>query len=114
MATEEAIDLLPDGSIRSRVPARIGLLGNPSDGYGGKVLALSVDNFYAVVTLRPSQRLEFVPDPQSDANSFADLSCFQAHIQGKHVYASGRSFSLNASLHPCIETIEINRKKGTS
>ena len=37
------------GWVTSRVYARIGLLGNPSDGYGGKTIALSIDNFWAEV-----------------------------------------------------------------
>lgn len=35
--------------ITSRVFARVGLLGNPSDGYGGACLSLSLANFYAEV-----------------------------------------------------------------
>lgn len=38
--------------------ARAGLLGNPSDGYFGKTLALLVRNFRARVLLYPSARLE--------------------------------------------------------
>jgi len=40
----------PDGSLRSRVFARIGLLGNPSDGFEGAVIGLSQANFWAEVT----------------------------------------------------------------
>jgi glucuronokinase len=35
--------------ITSRVFARIGLLGNPSDGYDGKCIALSLENYFAEV-----------------------------------------------------------------
>lgn len=35
--------------------ARVGLLGNPSDGYGGKALAFSLGNFDARVTLEPAE-----------------------------------------------------------
>lgn len=35
--------------IVSRVFARIGLLGNPSDGYFGKTIAFSLANYYAEV-----------------------------------------------------------------
>ena len=38
--------------------ARAGLLGNPSDGYFGKTLAMTVRNFRARVLLYPSARLE--------------------------------------------------------
>ena len=35
--------------ITSRVHARIGLLGNPSDGYNGKTISFALANFYAEV-----------------------------------------------------------------
>lgn len=40
---------------------RAGLLGNPSDGYYGKTIALLVRNFRARVVLYPSARLEIKP-----------------------------------------------------
>lgn len=36
--------------ITCRVHARVGLLGNPSDGFYGKTLSLSLANFYAEVS----------------------------------------------------------------
>ena len=41
--------------------ARAGLLGNPSDGYGGKAIAISVCTFRAQVTIEAAERLEIVP-----------------------------------------------------
>ena len=38
-------------SVSVRVPARVGLLGNPSDLYGGAVLGFALDDFGATVTL---------------------------------------------------------------
>lgn len=38
-----------DIPITSRVYARIGLLGNPSDGYNGKTISFALANFYAEV-----------------------------------------------------------------
>lgn len=49
--------------ITHSVPARVGLLGNPSDGYGGRTLALTVDKFSATVELEESERLEIVAAP---------------------------------------------------
>lgn len=40
------------GVIRSRVHSRIGLLGNPSDGFGGACISLSLANFHAEVRER--------------------------------------------------------------
>ncbi len=36
------------------MPARVGLLGNPSDGYGGRTLGLALEAFAATVTLVPT------------------------------------------------------------
>lgn len=41
--------------------ARAGLLGNPSDGYFGKTIAMLIRNFRARVLLYPSARLEIRP-----------------------------------------------------
>jgi len=38
-------------SLRARSHPRIGILGNPSDGYGGRVLSLTFTNFHAEVDL---------------------------------------------------------------
>ncbi len=51
--------------------ARAGILGNPSDGYYGKTLALLVRNFRARVLLYPSARLEIKP-------SKADMPVFES------------------------------------
>jgi len=51
--------------------ARAGLLGNPSDGYFGKTIALIVRNFRARVLLYPSARLEIKP-------SKADMPIFES------------------------------------
>lgn len=40
-----------DGPVRCRVHARIGLLGNPSDGFQGATIAVSLANFWAEVGL---------------------------------------------------------------
>jgi glucuronokinase len=51
--------------------ARAGLLGNPSDGFHGKTIALIVRNFRARVLLYPSARLEIKP-------SKADMPVFES------------------------------------
>jgi glucuronokinase len=52
--------------------ARAGLLGNPSDGYFGKTIALLVRNFRARVLLYPSARLEIKPS-KADTPIFDSL-----------------------------------------
>lgn len=51
--------------------ARAGLLGNPSDGYFGKTLAMTVRNFRARVLIYPSARLEI-------RHSKADMPVFES------------------------------------
>ena len=46
--------------IRKRAFARAGLLGNPSDGYNGKTISLSVRNFWAEVVLYEWDTVEIV------------------------------------------------------
>lgn len=58
--------------IETRAYARAGLLGNPSDGFFGKTIAISVRNFGASVTLYQSPELHIEPQPQ-DTNVFRSL-----------------------------------------
>lgn len=58
--------------IETRAYARAGLLGNPSDGFFGKTIAVSVRNFGASVTLYPSPELHIEPQPQ-DGSVFRSL-----------------------------------------
>ncbi|HIE52950.1 MAG TPA: hypothetical protein EYP85_14455 [Armatimonadetes bacterium] len=59
--------------IRKRAYARAGLMGNPSDGYYGKTIALELRNFYAEVTLWESPTLVLKPHPVYDPTEFASL-----------------------------------------
>ena len=56
---------MPDAQIPAsshQAHARVGLLGNPSDGYGGKVLAFALANFRATVTVRATAGVRLQPD----------------------------------------------------
>lgn len=59
--------------------ARAGLLGNPSDGYHGKIIAVSVRNFRARVTLEESERLVIEPASQ-DRDEFRDPADFLGRV----------------------------------
>lgn len=48
---------------RVRVPARAGLLGNPSDVYGGRAIAFAFRDFEAEVALDPAPELRLPGDP---------------------------------------------------
>jgi len=54
--------------IRSRVFARAGLIGNPSDGYNGKTITIIVKDFYAQVILYEWERLEIIPGSSDESN----------------------------------------------
>jgi glucuronokinase len=46
---------------KEKAYARAGFLGNPSDGYFGKTIAICVRNFYAEAEIKPSRTLEIRP-----------------------------------------------------
>lgn len=58
--------------IEERAYARAGLLGNPSDGYFGKTISISVRNFGAQVFLYESPELCIEPQDQ-DRNTYANI-----------------------------------------
>jgi len=49
------------GEVRATAHARAGLLGNPSDGYGGRAIAFAFAEFAATVTIRPAERFALRP-----------------------------------------------------
>jgi glucuronokinase len=57
-----------DRAFVERTHSRVGLMGNPSDGFGGKTIALLCSNFWAEVTIRESTRLRLIPHPLNDPN----------------------------------------------
>lgn len=59
--------------IRHRAYARAGLVGNPSDGYYGRTIALELREFWAEVTLYEWERLEVILS-QEDRSRFDSLA----------------------------------------
>uniref|UniRef100_A0A3P8V138 Glucuronokinase with putative uridyl pyrophosphorylase n=1 Tax=Cynoglossus semilaevis TaxID=244447 RepID=A0A3P8V138_CYNSE len=59
--------------ITCRSYARVGLMGNPSDGFNGKTIAMTISNFWAEVVLVESQTLVLVPHPLNDPTEFGSL-----------------------------------------
>ncbi|KAG2200632.1 hypothetical protein INT47_007376 [Mucor saturninus] len=62
--------------------ARVGLMGNPSDGFYGKTMSLLVSNFWAEVTLIPNnptykelEAITILPNPVSDPHKFSSMEC---------------------------------------
>ncbi|MDR0391220.1 MAG: hypothetical protein LBH59_04895 [Planctomycetaceae bacterium] len=58
--------------IRCSAYARVGLIGNPSDAYNGKTIAVIVKNFRARITLYKWDRIEIIPS-QSDESVFQSI-----------------------------------------
>lgn len=63
-------------NVTSSCPARIGLLGNPSDGFYGKTLSTLVGNFSAnvMITATKERIVEFLPHPVLDPMCFGGLA----------------------------------------
>ncbi len=59
--------------IEKRTYARIGLVGNPSDGFYGKTISSCITNFYAEVKFTKSQRLKIKPHRTFDPTEFSSL-----------------------------------------
>jgi glucuronokinase len=62
--------------VRKRAFARAGLLGNPSDGYHGKTISISVRNYWAEVVLYEWDSVEIVlaDDDRAKFDSVAELA----------------------------------------
>ncbi|RCH99315.1 hypothetical protein CU097_015348 [Rhizopus azygosporus] len=71
---------LQTNPIHQRAYARVGLMGNPSDGFFGKTMSLLISNFWAEVTLIPNrpeelETITILPNPVSDPHSFLSMAC---------------------------------------
>lgn len=58
--------------IRTKAYPRVGLIGNPSDGYFGKTISFTFQNFCAEAVLYESPELEILP-AEKDHSRFANL-----------------------------------------
>jgi glucuronokinase len=57
---------------KHRAYARAGILGNPTDGYFGKTIAIIVKNFYAEISLQESEDLR-IEEQKQDQNTFSSI-----------------------------------------
>lgn len=73
--------------IRKRVFARAGLLGNPSDGYHGKTIAVSVRNYWSEVVLYEWDKVEIVL-AENDRARFRSIQDLANDVQ-LHGYYGG-------------------------
>jgi glucuronokinase len=73
--------------VRKRIFARAGLLGNPSDGYHGKTIAISVRNYWSEVVLYEWDEMEIVL-AQNDRARFRSIHDLANDVQ-LHGYYGG-------------------------
>jgi glucuronokinase len=91
-------------SITKRAYARAGLIGNPSDGYYGKVIAFTLRNFCAEVSLQESPILEIHPNSR-DHSRFRSIQDLALDVQ-RHGYYGGIRLlkaTVNRFFHYCEE-----------
>lgn len=75
--------------IEQRAFARAGLLGNPSDGYFGKTISISVRNFGAHVSLYESPELHIQPQIE-DTNTYRNIYHLVESVQLTGYYGGTR------------------------
>ncbi|XP_067910182.1 glucuronokinase with putative uridyl pyrophosphorylase [Heterodontus francisci] len=75
-------------SITCRSYARVGIMGNPSDGFFGKTIAMTISNFWADVTICESKKVVLVPHPLNDPTEFGSLQDLHG-ISRKEGYLGG-------------------------
>jgi glucuronokinase len=75
--------------IESLAYARAGLLGNPSDGYNGKTISISVKNFAAHISLYETPELSIEPQ-QHDINIFRNIYHLVESVQLTGYYGGSR------------------------
>ena len=92
--------------IRKKAYARAALIGNPSDGYFGKTIAMLVRNFWAQVTLYEWDQIELVPS-QEDQSRFDSIGAL-AHDVRLHGYYGGIRL-VKATIKKFFEYCEMQR-----
>lgn len=75
--------------VRAQANARAALVGNPSDGYGGRTISFAFREFAARATVYEWPRLEIVPG-REDQVSFASLDALVEEVRGNGYYGGLR------------------------
>ena len=84
-------------------PSRVGILGNPSDGYGGRTLSLAVPQFQATVSLEEADRVEIASLP-TDEPIWSSIGAMTAAID-RHGYGTGPQL-LAAAVRSFVDVAE--------
>lgn len=94
VSLKDKLEKLPN-AVTEICPARVGLMGNPSDGFGGKTLSFLIDNFSARVTIKANNDpadndVTLIPHPVLDPSSHKGLDGLQLHTLCKGYYGGVR------------------------
>lgn len=83
-----------------RAYPRVGLLGNPSDGYGGKVIAVAIESEgYAEAIAVPSLRFEIVRNADMELSAdFEDTAAFFDEVGSKGVRYGAHALVMAAAI----------------
>jgi glucuronokinase len=93
------------GIIRSRAYSRAGFVGNPSDGYHGKTISFTFDNFYAETVLYEAPYIELLPS-RRDRSIYASLDDLEQSVRECGYYGGIRL--LQAALKRFREYCRVN------
>ena len=75
--------------IQVHTPARVGLIGNPSDGFGGVTIALTFDAFCATIKLWESPELD-IRQSERDLSTFESLEDLVSNVKVHGYYGGTR------------------------
>jgi len=98
--------------IEAHAYARAGLMGNPSDAYGGKAVAGELRGFAATVTLVPSDGIELLPGP-GDRPQFGSIRALADHVHQHGFYGGLRLLTASSKAfadHCSLRGIELDER----
>lgn len=101
--------------IEERAYARAGFLGNPSDGYYGKTISISVKNFGAHISLYESPEL-IIETQHEDTNIYKNIHSLVERLKLHGYYGGDRLIkaAINKFFQYCLEnSIQIENKNFT-
>ncbi len=91
----------------TKANARIGLVGNPSDGFHGKTISCLISNYWANVRIWRSSKVYLVPNEVFDTNTFEDLKELNSQTQLLGYYGGIRLMRAT-----CKKFFEVVEKSG--
>ena len=101
--------------IRRQAFPRVGLIGNPSDGYYGKTMSFAFSNFCAEVVLYETPELEILPS-QKDQSTFSSIGTLVEDVNLHGYYGGVRLLKATVKRffdYCCENRIELHDKNFT-